>query len=120
MKTLIFIYNADSGFFNSLKDTVQKTITPKSYECKLCQVTFGAFSMKDDWKEFINKLPIKVEFLHKDEFINKYKISKYPFPNAFIKENNNLKLLISSKEINSTKNITELKTLVQKKIKSIT
>ena len=72
MKKLIFIYNADSGFFNSLKDTVQKTVAPKSYDCKLCQVTFGAFSMKDDWREFINQLSIKVEFLHKDEFIKKY------------------------------------------------
>jgi len=119
MKKLIFIYNADSGFFNSLKDTVQKTVAPKSYDCKLCQVTFGAFSMKDDWREFINQLSIKVEFLHKDEFIKKYGKTKHNFPNAFIEENKKLTLFISSQEINSTKDIAELKALVEKKIKTI-
>ena len=119
MKTIIFTYNADSGFFNSLKDTIHKTVAPKSYDCNLCQVTFGAFSMKDDWKEFIENLSIKVEFLHKNEFINKYGDKKESFPNAFIEDNNKLTLLISSEEINKTKNILQLKTLVKEKLEKL-
>ena len=75
-KKIIFVYNAKSGLFNSLKDTVHKTLSPNTYECNLCQVTFGAFNMKDEWKEFIENLKIKSEFLHKNEFIKKYNISK--------------------------------------------
>ncbi len=119
MKKIIFIYNADSGFFNSLKDTVQKTIAPDSYECKLCQVTYGAFSMKEEWKDFIDSLKIKIEFLHKDEFIKKYKITDHPFPNAFLEDDGKVTLLISNKEINATSSVPELKALVQKKIDSI-
>jgi hypothetical protein len=75
--------------------------------------------MKDDWREFINQLSIKVEFLHKDEFIKKYGKTKHKFPNAFIEENKKLTLFISSQEISSTNNIPELKTLVQQKIKTL-
>jgi len=62
MKKIIFVYNANSGFFSSLKDTIHKTISPDTYQCNLCQVTFGAFNMKDEWKEFIEKLPYEIDF----------------------------------------------------------
>jgi len=119
MKKIIFVYNANSGLFSSLKDTIHKTFSPKTYQCNLCQITFGAFNMKEDWKEFIQKLPYEIEFLHKDEFNKKYGKTKCDFPNAFTIKNGKLELLINNKEINSAKSIEELKTLVQQKIKSL-
>ena len=114
---IVFVYNANSGLFSSLKDTVHKTVSPETYECNLCQITFGAFNMKDEWKEFIETLSYKTEFLHKDEFDKKYGKTKYAFPNAFIIKEGNLKLLITKEEINSAKSIKDLKGLVNKKIK---
>ena len=118
MKKIVFVYNANSGFFSSIKDTVHKTVSPKTYQCNLCQVTFGVFSMKDEWREFVGKLSYEVEFLHKDEFIKKYRIIEYEFPNAFV-VNGKPELLIGSGEINSAKSIEDLKTLVQQRIKSL-
>ena len=119
MKKIIFVYNANSGLFSSLKDTIHKTVSPKTYQCSLCQITFGAFNMKEDWKEFIQKLPYEIEFLHKDEFNKKYGKTEYDFPNAFTIKNGKPDLLISDKEINSAKSIEDLKDLVKNKIKSI-
>lgn len=119
MEKIIFVYNANSGFFSSLKDTIHKTVSPKTYQCNLCQITFGAFDMKEDWKEFIQKLPYEIEFLHKNEFIKKYRIIEHDFPNAFTIKNGKPDLLISNKEINSAKSIKDLKNLVNKKIKSM-
>ena len=45
--------------------------------------------MKKEWKKFIENLDFTVEFLNKDEFINKYKSDHKKFPSAFIKKKNN-------------------------------
>ncbi|TFG03412.1 MAG: hypothetical protein EU542_02260 [Promethearchaeota archaeon] len=124
---LIFVYNADSGgVFTGLKDTLHKTFRKSTYECNLCQVTFGAFGMKKDWKNFVNDLDVpvefkkkdkfKFEFLHKDEFSEKFKVSDAKFPSAYVLENGTLKLFISQDEMNSVKEIEELKNMVIAKI----
>jgi len=47
--TIIFVYNADSGPINGLKDYFYKIIKPETYECNLCAVTFGNFLVKSIW-----------------------------------------------------------------------
>ena len=50
---LLFVYNADSGLFNTLTDIAHKMLSPKTYTCNLCAITHGLFSEKEEWKEFI-------------------------------------------------------------------
>ncbi|MFX0141818.1 MAG: hypothetical protein ACFFDN_49735 [Candidatus Hodarchaeota archaeon] len=127
-KKLIFVYNADSGgFFTGLKDTLHKTFRKSTYQCNLCAVTFGAFGMKKDWKNFVNDLNVPVEFkkkdkftfefLHKDEFNDKYKIADAKFPSAYLLDKLGFDLFISQDEMNAVKSIDELKELVNQKIK---
>jgi hypothetical protein len=126
-KKLIFVYNADSGgFFTGLKDTFHKTFRKSTYQCNLCAVTFGAFGMKKDWKNFVNDLDVPVEFkkkdkfqfefLHKDEFNEKYKVKDAKFPSAYILDSSSLELFISQDEMKAVKTIDELKDLVNQKI----
>ena len=49
-KQLIFVYNANSGVYSSIKDSVQKIKTGKS-ECSLCTTTWSAFNVKPSWTE---------------------------------------------------------------------
>ena len=124
---LIFVYNADSGgFFTGLKDTLHKTFRKSTYQCNLCAVTFGAFGMKKDWKNFVNNLDVPVEFkkkdkfqfefLHKDEFNEKYKVKDAKFPSAYILNSSSLDVFISQDEMNAVKSIDELKDLVNQKV----
>lgn len=116
-KKLIFVYNADSSLFNQVGDLVHKTISPKTYQCNLCGLTYSGVSMKSDWKDFIDSLPIKTEFLHKDEFLRQYPDRQNTaFPIAFIKDDNSLTEFITTEEINQQKNLEGLKTLVKKKL----
>lgn len=125
---LIFIFNADSGgAWNTLKDSLHKTFRKSTYECNLCQVTYGFFGMKKEWKNFTNDLDVdveymkrdkfKYEFLHRDEFQEKYKVKDAKFPSAYIEYEDGLKLFISQEEMNSVKEIPELKELVNERIK---
>ena len=89
---LIFVYNSDSGLFNSITDFAHKVLSPSSYECQLCALTSGNFSMKQEWKSCLETFPIKTVFLHKSEFVQEYKM-KTDFPAVFIKVNDTIKLL---------------------------
>jgi len=118
-KKLIFVYNADSGVINLVKDFWKKILRPSSYECNLCMQTFGAFSMKKDWKSFIKNLNIDTEFLHRDEFEKKYQIKNAKYPSAYILENKNLTLLITEEEMNSVKSLDEMEVIVLRKVNNI-
>jgi hypothetical protein len=118
-KKLIFVYNADSGVVNLVKDFWKKILRPSSYECNLCMQTFGAFSMKKDWRSFINSLNINTEFLHRDEFEKKYHIKDAKYPSAYILEDGRLTLLISEDEMNAIKSLDEMEVLVLGKINNI-
>ncbi|MEX0288178.1 MAG: GTPase, partial [Flavobacteriaceae bacterium] len=66
---LLFIYNANSGLGNMLLDGAHKILSPSTYECKLCDITYGAFTERKIWKAFRKESGIEMEFLHKDEFL---------------------------------------------------
>ncbi len=116
-RILVFVYNADSGAINLVKDFWKKMVKPSSYECNLCMQTFGTFAVKKDWKKFINSIEIDSEFLHKDEFEEKYGILDAKFPSAYLNEEGKLTLIISSDEMNSAKSLDEMEALVRSKIK---
>ena len=116
-RILVFVYNADSGAINLMKDFWKKMVKPSSYECNLCMQTFGTFGVKKDWKKFIKSIEIETEFLHKDEFEEKYGVLDAKFPSAYLNEDGKLALIISSDEMNSAKSLDEMETLVRSKIK---
>ena len=124
---LIFIYNADAGgFFAGIKDTLHKTFRKSTYQCNLCAVTFGAFGMKKEWKKYVNNLdaPVeffkkdkfKFEFLHKDEFEDKYLIEDAKFPSAYIMKETKLELFIAQDEMNAIKTIDDLKQIIDERL----
>ena len=78
------MYNADGGRLAGLKDMFHKILSPATYPCSLCAVTYGATSMQPEWRAFIKELPVPVEFLHRDEFIRDYpQWRAHPLPAAF-------------------------------------
>ena len=81
---LIFVYNADGGLLPGLKDMFHKVLSPATYPCSLCAVTYGATSMRPEWQRFIRTLPLPVEFLHRNEFVRDYpQWRAHPLPAAF-------------------------------------
>lgn len=66
--TLIFVYNAPDGIGAALIDAAHKLISPATYPCSLCAVTYGAVAMRRDWKAYLARLPYPVTFYHRDGF----------------------------------------------------
>ncbi|MHA2289158.1 MAG: hypothetical protein ACXABG_10260 [Promethearchaeota archaeon] len=113
---LVFVWNADSGIINTIKDFWHKALRPSTYQCNLCQTTFGAFGAKKEWKTFIQDLGIDSEFLHKDEFLEKYSVKDAKYPSAYISKNGTLTVFISQEEMNKVETLTEMEELVSSKL----
>jgi hypothetical protein len=117
-QSIIFVYNADSGIINTVKDYWHKIIKPSTYECNLCALTFNNLGMKNEWRTFVDDLGIPVEFIHRDEWMKMYPKENVEFPVAFLKRGDKLKLFINHEEINKCKTLDELMELVKNKMKS--
>lgn len=109
---LIFVYNADSGLFNTVTDIAHKILSPKTYSCNLCALTHGHFKIKQDWVNFLQEIDSELEFLHRDEFNEKYNDKNSELPAIFIKENNKLSIWIDRTTINKIQDLEDLKSII--------
>lgn len=115
---LIFIYNADSGVHNMIFDSAHKIFSPNTYECGLCNITFGVFTENRNWKKFKNETDLEMDFLHKDEFQRQYASKfghKFTFPIILAVINENLDVLVNTNELNELENAEGLIDLINKR-----
>ena len=121
MGKLIFIYNADTGLFNVVSDFAHKIISPSTYACSLCQITYGNFGMKKEWREFLNKLPYEMQFLHKDEALLQYhSLKNETFPLVILGQNNDeRRVLLNAPELNEQSDLTGLIERLNEKLDGI-
>lgn len=103
---LIFVYNADSGMVNTVKDIGHKLFSPATYDCFLCSLTHGTFRENPEWKKFRQGSSSELAFLHRDEFETKYG-RNYDYP-VILKEDNDLELVVDREELGGYSNLEEL------------
>jgi len=112
---LIFVYNADSGPISGLFDIGHRMISPETYSCGLCKLTFDTFNEKMAWKTFRESSPYEMEFLHRDEFETKYGL-KFEYP-VILRQDKEFELLLSKNEIDSFSNLEDLIDAIKKSFK---
>ncbi|WP_350292914.1 GTPase [uncultured Croceitalea sp.] len=118
-KEIIFIYNASSGVRNAVLDSMHKVFSPSTYECKLCDITYGVISENRTWKKFRQNSLHKMVFLHKDEFAKQYASKfgyKFEFPIVLVAGDNGLEVLITTQELNELKTSQGLIRLLKERI----
>ncbi|MGX1024508.1 GTPase [Flavobacterium sp. CS20] len=119
---LIFVYNADSGLKNALLDSAHKILSPKTYQCKLCELTYGVFKEKKAWKEFRENSDVDMKFLHADEFIKLYNSKFRPnfeLPVILLENQYDLEVLISSEKFNSINSLEGLIKQIKRILKTL-
>ena len=107
-KNIIFIYNAKGGQWNYLIDTLHKFLSPKTYECNLCQITYD-LKMRKAWKDFIDESPHDYKFLHLEE-LSEFGLEDYinELPICLEEINGKYHVLINKNEMNIFQNEYEL------------
>ena len=120
MSEIVFIYNAKSGTVNSLIDWAHKIVSPDTYECSLCSMTYDNFGKRAEWSKFLRELKVKYSFIYKDHIMNDPKLKDALLPCAYFKKSNDIRLLISSDEMNTYKDLEELIVSLRKKLEELT
>ena len=114
MAPLIFVYNADSGLFNTLADVAHKIFAPATYACRLCALTHHPLGMRQEWKSFLKELGRPLEFLHRDEFRKRFDQHEVALPAIFRQvAEDRLELLLDAAAINSAKTLHDLMRLIR-------
>ena len=111
-RKLIFVYNADSGFFNTVSDIAHKITSPETYECKLCALTHGYFKIKDQWQQFIKNTNDEFVFYHRDEFVKEFGEIRESLPAVFVDTGNGLEIFINKEKLETLQDVRELVELV--------
>jgi hypothetical protein len=110
--TLVFVYNADGGLFNTLTDVAHKILSPETYACNLCALTHTSFGMRREWKEFLESLDARTEFLHADELQPRYGLTGLQLPLILRKRGATVEEFVDAAAINSCRTLDELKRVI--------
>ena len=116
MPQLVFVYNADSGLFNVITDIAHKVLSPGTYSCQLCNLTHDYFKVKKDWTDFLSGVDAELEFLHRDELRDKYRLEGISLPAVLIRQNGQLHTWLATEEINTCPSIEALKALIKDRL----
>ncbi len=116
IEKLIFVYNANSGKINAWLDSAHKIVSPSTYNCRLCDLTYGVFKEKEKWirfreSELLNSYVQQLQFLHIDEFEKQYRskwLPKYDFPVILTASNQGLQPFMDARQLNAIESTTEL------------
>ena len=112
-ETLMFVYNAETGIYNKLIDFAHKSLKPSTYSCSLCQLTYGHFSAKPEWTQFLGTLGLDVKFLYKDEL----KDFDYEYPIVLLEDDKGIaSVLIDSLDLKKMKTLNELMIEIKKRL----
>ena len=114
---LVFVYNADRGFFNLMADISHKMLFPATYPCNLCALTHGSFSMRKEWRDFLAKIKPPLTFLHKDEFRKEFKLED-DLPAIYIKDlrTEELRPFIDAPTLKTLTGLEDLKHMISDKL----
>ena len=114
---LLFIYNADSQLALRWLDAAHKTISPSTYKCDLCKLTYGATQMKKEWQSFITKLPIECTFIYHNQ-IEAYNIPTITPPAVILQRPSTNQLLITAETFKTIDTLASLQEIIKSKLKS--
>lgn len=111
---LVFVYNADSGLMNTVKDIGHKLFNPGTYDCFLCSLTHGTFRENTKWKRFREQTKSEMLFLHRDEFEERFGVKqKYPVVLKWEKGTEQLEVVLSRRQLAGMGSLEELIAAVQ-------
>ena len=120
-RTLVFVYNANSGVLNALADLVHKTVSPSTYPCKLCDITYGVTGMRRAWASFIKQSDFKSVFTYRDLLPTQYpQIQVSDLPAVFVLGDSTSQEVISAEEFITLEDIPSLISHLESKIGLLT
>ena len=102
----IFVYNVDNGIFSTIFNVIHRLISPSTYKCSLCTLTYNTFSEKLEWANFRKTNPGEFVFLYKDEFELVYG-EELDYP-VVIDATNDIEVVFTKKQLDGFDTVNDL------------
>ena len=102
-----FIYNANDDIFSVINDFFHKSLSPKTYDCDLCALSYGMFSKKEKWSNFLDSLQYDYAFIYKNQS-NPILDHVDSFPVILFQQDDDIMVLVSTDDISKCNSIDEL------------
>ena len=119
-KKIIFIYNASDNLSSVMFDFIHKIISPNTYQCSLCKITYGNFKKYDEWESYLQSIPYEIEFLYRNNYKDYYKdIEVEEFPIALIQNEDSYQIILLKKDFDSCNDLKELIQIIEKNLELI-
>lgn len=116
-RTLIFIYNANGGIFSAMADAAHKLISPATYPCSLCAITYGAVSMRGEWKAYLKRLGHETRFYHRDDFARDWPGEAVTLPAIVeVTEGGTLSTVIAKEDLDTVQSVAQLITMLEDRL----
>lgn len=118
--SLILIYNATGGWLSAAGDAVHKLVSPATYPCSLCALTYGAVSMRGAWRRFLGGTGLPVLFLYRDEFRSDLDSRDIPLPAILLGGEAAMpEVLVSAAELHALPDLPALIALVTARLAAV-
>jgi hypothetical protein len=118
--TLIMIYNARGGLLHALGDMVHKIVSPGTYPCSLCALTYGAVAMHGAWRRFLDRTGLPTLFLYRDEFHGDLDTRDLPLPAILLGDGAAVpEVLVSAAELDALPDLPALIALVEARLAGV-
>lgn len=107
--TLLIVYNAGEGLAAALIDAVHKAVSPATYPCSLCAVSYGAVAMRPEWRAYLRALPFPVRFHHRPDFRRAYPaLATLPLPAILLDTGEGARVLVDAATLNRIADVPSL------------
>ena len=117
---ILFVYNAKSGRFNALTDYVHRQFSPSTYICNLCLITYDNWDRNQRWANYIDSLPIQVNFTYRDVVTQYHKLNEpVKLPLALLKKGEAISTFMTATEINNCHDEEALIRMFNEKLKNL-
>jgi hypothetical protein len=111
---LVMVYNADGGLFSALGDAAHKLLSPATYPCSLCAITYGAARMKREWRDYLARLGAEITFHHRDDFAAAWPDARFAFPVILMKADGQLAELVTARALDAIRDVAQLTALIDR------
>ncbi|MFA5332799.1 MAG: hypothetical protein WC342_10535 [Methanoregula sp.] len=118
-KTLVIVYNLDSGVLPTIKGYTGFESASVTDHCMLYAKTSSPVGMKKEWKRFIKDLDIPARFMNRNEFLSEFGTGLTTFPAILVQSGKDLSLVASTDEINQCTTLEDLIGLVRQRLADI-
>ncbi|MFM9977297.1 MAG: hypothetical protein ACKVOP_04540 [Sphingomonadaceae bacterium] len=114
---LIFVYNANAGLAAGIMDSVHKLVSPSTYACDLCAITYGLVRMDPKWKAWLNAQAFEAVFHHRPDFHAAYPaLAALALPAILTNRAGTLEPVVTAPEFAGVTSVNELIALIEQRL----